>query len=176
MPIKNAINRAPKGFLELLKAKVGGQTPMTFGENLQPTLDMFAQYAASGIGASSSIAANATGTQGERTSFTVPEDEQWLVYSVSMCVYSTDLTVVQNVNAFTTIEEVPEGSTQIAQIMRVGWNKSATEHGYAWDVWTPSVPMIAPPGTKFAISNGFVVTNGVAVNYSLQIVYSNLNV
>jgi len=171
----NNINRVPSGFLELLRAKVGGQTPLDWDSKLVPAMDMLDMYSSNGLGAESVTAASSGTGNTVRCTVSVPQDEFWRIYSVSMAVYAEDVTVVQNVTARLVIINTPYGNTAACRLAEVGYNKTATEYGMASAIWSPTTPMIVPGGVEFTVNSGTNVTNAVNVTYSLQVCYAKLN-
>lgn len=86
MPIKNQINREAKGFLDFFRAKVGGQGPLNFGDNVQPTVDV-GPFVASGL--IKGFQVSASGGPGTVATQTVPADEAWLMYGISSWISDT---------------------------------------------------------------------------------------
>jgi len=79
------VNRVPRGFLALLDAKTGGNTPSVLSGGLQPTLEMLELYTADipMEVVQTTVAASTAAVGSSLADVTVPAGEQWLVYGGS---------------------------------------------------------------------------------------------
>lgn len=178
MPLQNRINREARGFLDLFRAKVGGQGPQTLLDTVQPTVDVNG-YLSSNVlrGATSET----TGNPPANISIAVPELQSWLIYAISIQLSSFNLTAI-NTGAFfgLQIQGLPDsaGATTDINLGGVGMNARGAGASVALGesfTYTPPGVLILPSGTN--IQGQYFVDN-TSINYRLNVsvLYAELNV
>lgn len=175
---KNQVNRAPAGFLSLLRAKVGGQTPIDWEKSLRVVLDMTDNYfAASNTQRGYDAESTTNGTAfADLLSLSVPADKLWRLHSLSVRITSQNLTVFQDAQASARIEGFSPSSfaTTSARVAACTMIKTNVQVGGAFDTWVPARPYLALPGTTIVLTREIARSNAQNIDYGLSFLYDEL--
>lgn len=96
------INENPVGFLDLLKAKIGGRPPTVLSDNVAPVLDMTQFYMARNLSTQNYLQ---TTTVNSFQSVLVPPEEVWFLFNASFS-YST-VANTNRVHAHLEVDRLP---------------------------------------------------------------------
>lgn len=152
------INREMRGFLDLVRAKVGGSQPQNFDSAIKTQIDAIPFLAASQMVTKS---ASATGTGTQDTEIDVPADEAWLVYQLGAFWEgaSTSLATAA-ATGYLAIGNTPtSGGGGTADAILGNWDWVGTLVGgsaqqrSAQFVWTPPGHFVLPPSSSVLNKN-----------------------
>jgi len=90
MATRNQVNREPRGFLSLFLAKVGGQTPRTIREEIQPVVEISPFTRASLLRGQLDTA---SGAPPANVSILIPDRELWWIHSISLTMVTAAVAV-----------------------------------------------------------------------------------
>jgi len=159
------VNRVPVGFLPLLDAKSGGNTPAQISEFLQPTLDMAELYMTDipfEVEIDSTTHQPAIGTI--NNPITIPAGQQWLVYFVNaQVIYQT---ASQSIRCAVSLDVSSDNSANvtIANDEPGGFTSVALQRQNA--ICQFERPVIFRSGTRFAcqvVGGSWAATNGTTI-------------
>lgn len=168
------INRVPRGLLPLLDAKTGGQTPKEFSGQLTPVLDLYENYSADIQFELETQNNNAVLVLGSlNLPVTVPEGEQWLVYSASASArYSTG---AQSVGCTLLFSPGPAITDAIPLAMPANDGPfTAFALQTMGATWTPERPVLFRSGNTFWMSPTQGTYNAVNANNKTQVLFRKL--
>lgn len=142
--LKNIINRESKGFLDLLRAKVGGQGPRTFSEDVQPTIDI-ERFLGSSL-----LSGTVSTTTGGAANYelTVPNDELWMLHNFSVWIYKTGVTTVFSIEGRLYLDLVGTKIPVKPFSERFEITPSASVSIGANATWEPAGGLLIPSGAK----------------------------
>ena len=159
------VQTAPLGLLGFLGAKVGGITPRDLLQTISPGLDLF-EFLASTLGLTSSNSDSLGQTvAGSGATVTVPVAEAWEV----ICAQASAANGAAALDVQMHVRLSPANSSLPSVIVAtVRQTLSANVNG-VHALYTPSRPLILPPGTRVIAQLGG--TLGTAVDLTCRVLY-----
>lgn len=177
--IRNPINREATGFLDLLRAKVGGQGPDKFDNEVKTVIDVTRYISASKMRIASTATSSTAGTANYALSLTQPDDEAWLVHSINLMVHTVNVAAAgYNIGTITARNQRnAKGSTGGLAYLKPYESVKATAAtpSMGGATWIPSEPTIFPPGTIYG-GYRYLADGTVSWTYTLNIVITEMKV
>lgn len=174
----NNINRESRGFLDLLRAKVGGQGPERFSSVLQPTIELLPFLSNQQLKTAGSAVTSNSASAGTALEIVMPNQELWLIHAVTAAAESSDVTTAGFVRGYVSFNNIPLQGGAAASLIRLdGFSgiKGATTPLQVSGHWRPSKPFLLPPGSKIEATRA--QADGVITwTWRVQVLYSLLQV
>lgn len=138
------VNRESRGLLDLFRAKVGGKQPDTFEQKIRCIVNNTPFLSVAGMEVQVDNVTSANGN----TSFTVPQDEAWLIHYASCTCLATPSAAFQVVVTLSLLQ-IQKGSGTSSEVVldrdMQRWTALATEPIQATAVYNPGKELLLPP-------------------------------